>query len=86
MDKKAIAAVLEYVLKMKFVEGYRTYISVVGLLALAVYLLTQGSYEQAVTNFSLALAALGLRDGNYPPKPEEPKAEPEPHSGPQGTL
>lgn len=85
MNKETIATVLSYVMKLKFLEGYRTYISVAGLFGLAVYLFSQGSYEQALTNLSLALAALGIGEkverattGLEP----VPKAEPEPTGTP----
>ena len=99
MDKKLVADILAYVFKLKFVEGYRTYISAAGLFALAVYLLAQGQYEQAITNLSLALAALGIREkvGEATQALEPvPKAEPEPtgdpailqfpQGGPQGSA
>lgn len=88
MNKKALAELLAYVFKLKFVEGYRTYISVVGLFALAVYLFTQGSYEQALTNLGLALAALGIGEKvEKATQGLEPvsKAEPEP-TGPPATI
>jgi hypothetical protein len=56
------AELLSYLLKAKFLEGYRTYLAAAGLLGLALYLLTQGSYEAAAQNFFTALVALGLRD------------------------
>lgn len=84
MNKKLLAELLATAFKLKFLEGYRTYIGAVGLLALAVYLLTQGQYEQALTNLSLALAALGIgekvndlfEEEGEKPAEDEPPAEP----------
>lgn len=44
-----------------FLAGYKTYIGAAGLLGMAVYNLSQGDYANALQNFSLALAAFGLR-------------------------
>jgi len=67
MNAKLLTDVLGGVMKLDFLEGYRTYIAAVGLLGLAVYLFTQGDYTQAVSNLSIALAALGLHEKKAEP-------------------
>ncbi len=53
-------AILGYILKLKFLDGYRTYIAGIGLLCLAIYSLTQGQWDAAMTQFFMALAGLGI--------------------------
>lgn len=61
MNAKLAAEILGGVMKLNFLDGYRTYIGAAGLFGMGVYRLSEGDYSQAVTDFSLALAALGIR-------------------------
>lgn len=61
MNSKLVADILGGLMKLEFLKGYRTYIGAAGLFGAALYRLSEGDYGQAVTDFSLALAALGIR-------------------------
>jgi hypothetical protein len=45
---------------LSFLEGYKTYIAVLGLLGLAVFQVSTGDLVHAVQSFLAALAAAGL--------------------------
>jgi hypothetical protein len=68
MNSKLIADIIGGLMKLEFLKGYRTYIGAAGLFGAALYRLSEGDYGQAVTDFSLALAAIGIRT-----KQDEPK-------------
>lgn len=69
-----IAIVLGRLLQMPFLQGYRTQISAVGLIGLAVYMITVGQTEFGITNFLFALGLLGIRFQSTPDKPVFPPA------------
>ena len=46
---------------MAFLDGYKTIVAGVGLIALGIYQLTQGQTEQGITTIAQGLAALGIR-------------------------
>lgn len=59
-----------------FASGFKTVVAAVGMVALGVYLVTQGQYENGVSQIMLGLAAFGLRaavdNAVAPVKPDEP--------------
>lgn len=61
MNNTTAVAILGGIMKLDFLKGYRTYIGAAGLFGAALYRLSEGDYGQAVTDFGLALAALGIR-------------------------
>lgn len=46
---------------INWLDGYKTYLSALGLLGLAVYQASEGAYQLALQSFLAALAAFGLR-------------------------
>lgn len=47
------------------INGYKTYIAGVGMIALAIYQATQGQWEIAIQSFMAGLAAFGVRHAIY---------------------
>lgn len=62
------SALLTWLLKMKFLDGYRTYIAAIGSFSLGIYRLTQGDYEGGVASISLAIGMIGIHEA-IPPSP-----------------
>lgn len=56
-----IAILLGRFAQLPFLAGYRTQISAVGLIGLAVYLVSVGQFELGLSHFFFALGLLGLR-------------------------
>lgn len=65
----ALMRLLPRLLKLKALEGYRSYIAVAALVGLAVYLAVNGKFEEALTNIALALGVLGIHDKEEPAIP-----------------
>ena len=47
---------------LNLINGYKTYLAALGLVGLAIYQFSQGTYDQATQTLLAALAAAGLRN------------------------
>lgn len=61
MTIASFIAIAGDVLKMKFLDGYRTYIAAAGLVGLAVSQFAAGNYDAAITSTFAAMGLVGIR-------------------------
>ena len=64
-----MSELFSYILKMKFLDGYRTYIAAVGMIGLSVYSFAEGNFDLGMTQIMAALGALGLYEKVKAPTP-----------------